>query len=121
MEEVAAQAARSVAKYRAHFGSLEQMYSHYQGMESRNGWPDYYAGMLAGLMGNRSAAERHSSAVAAMPCKVTWQHGLRMRSQDLLRLLPEPCFFRDSVLGIVLRSRSAHCLDEMPVSEIGLP
>lgn len=121
IEKVAAQASRSVTQFRERFSSLEQMYSHYRSIKVRAGWPDYYAGVLAGLMGDRLAAERHFSAVIATPCSTTWQHGLRMRSQDLLRLLPEPQFFRDSVLGIVLRSRSAHGLEEMPVAEIGLP
>lgn len=121
MEEMTAQAARSVIKFRERFSSPAEMYAHCQSVEMRTVWSDYYAGVLAGLIHDGSAAERHLSAVAAMPCRVAWQHGLRMRGQDLLRLLPQPQFFRESVLGIVLRSRSAHCLEEMPVSEIALP
>lgn len=121
MESIAAQASRSVLKYREQFASLPQMYSYYRGLKDRRGWPDYYAGVLGGLLGDRSSAEQHFSAVIAEPCTTAWLHGRRLRCIDLVRSLREAQFFRDSVMGIVMRSRSARCLEEMPLEEIALP
>jgi len=121
MEQIAAQASRSVERYREEFSSLSKMYAHYRGLAQRRGWPDYYAGVLAGLLGDLDAAEQHFRAVIDEPCTAAWLHGRRLRCVDLLRVLHEPEHFRDSVLGIVMRCRSARCLQEIPIQEIGLP
>ncbi|HEX3626856.1 MAG TPA: hypothetical protein VH280_15700 [Verrucomicrobiae bacterium] len=78
--------------FRSATATLDHMYAHYQATTERHGdWPDYYAGVLAGLRGDRTSAEQH------------------------------PAFFRDSIFGIVLRARAGRGLDEMPPEEIGLP
>lgn len=121
MEQIAAQSSQSMARYCEEFSSLSQMYSHYRGLAQRRGWPDYYAGVLAGLRGDLDAAEGHFRAVIDEPCTAAWLHARRLRCVDLLRVLHEPEHFRDSVLGIVMRCRSARCLQEISIQEIGLP
>jgi hypothetical protein len=118
---VANLAAREVQSYRDRFASLEAMCAHYEKEERHGGWEDYYAGVLAGLRGDRETAERRLGLVLNAAADTTWHRALQFRCQDLIRLLGEPQFFRDSVFGIVLRCRSARCLDEMPVEEIKLP
>ncbi|HWA27784.1 MAG TPA: hypothetical protein VG734_19160 [Lacunisphaera sp.] len=121
IDAMASHAAQCVQRHRRSFDSLERMYAHYAGINLRSIWVEYYAAVLAGLSGNSSAAERHFSTALAGPCRFAWEHGLRLRCQDLLRFLPQPEAFRDSVLGIVLRSRAARGLEEMPIDEIALP
>jgi hypothetical protein len=121
MSAVAAVAARKVIEYRERFSTLEDMRSYYQTVDGQGGWPDYYAGVLEGLCGDRASAERRFMAVISAPASFTWHRALQFRSQDLLRLLGNPGFFRDSILGIVLRCRAGRCLGEMPVEEIALP
>jgi len=121
MSGVAAQAARKVLEYRERFSTLEDMCAHYRTRDGRGGWPDYYAGVLEGLRANTESAQRRFSAVISAPASTTWQRALQFRCQDLSRLLADRGFFRDSVLGIVLRCRAGRCLGEMPVEEIALP
>jgi hypothetical protein len=119
--EVAGHAARRVLDYRERFSSLDKMCAYYRTEDGRGGWPDYHAGILAGLRGDREYAEQRFASVVNTPASTTWHCGLQFRCQDLIRLLPEPGFFRDSIFGIVLRCRSARCLEEMPIDEIALP
>jgi hypothetical protein len=121
MTDLAARAARRVLDYRERFSSLDKMCKHYDTIEGHGGWPDYYAGVLAGLHGNREAAERRLSLVLSAQAATTWHRALQFRCQDLIRFLGEPTFFRDSVLGIILRCRSGRCLEDQPVEEIMLP
>lgn len=121
MSELAAQAARLVLEYRERFSTLDGMCAYYQTLERHGGWPDYYAGVLAGLRNDRAAAEQHLSSVIAASSSTTWHRALQFRCQDLMRLLDEPRFFRDSILGIVLRCRAGRSLEDMPVDEIALP
>lgn len=122
MSEVASHAARLVLEYRERFRTLDEMYEYYRATTERHGgWPDYYAGVLAGLRGDRASAEQHFTTVISASSTTTWHRALQFRCQDLMRLLGEPGFFRDSIFGIVLRCRAARCLEEMPVDEIGLP
>jgi hypothetical protein len=121
MAEVAAHAARLVHEYRERFCSLDEMCNYYRTLDGGGGWPDYYAGVLEGLRGDRASAERRLSSVIAVPAMTTWHRALQFRCQDLIRLLGEPRFFRDSILGIVLRCRAGRCLEEMPMEEILLP
>jgi len=122
MQGVAGQAARLVQGYRERFVTLDEMYAHYRTtIERHGGWPDYYAGVLAGLRGDRASAEQHFSSVVGASATTTWHRALQFRCQDLKRLLAEPGFFRESVFGIVLRCRSARDLPEMPMDEIGFP
>jgi hypothetical protein len=118
---VAGHAARRVMDYRDQFSSLDKMCAYYRTQDGRGEWPDYYAGILAGLSGDRHYAEQRFLAVVNAPSSTTWQRGLQFRCHDLIRLLEEPEFFRESVLGIVLRCRSARNLDEMPLDEIAIP
>lgn len=119
---VAAKAAQSVIEYRERFLMLDQMYEHYRlTIDHHGGWPDYHAGVLAGLRGDWASAEQHFSFVLSASATTTWHRALQFRCQDLMRLMHEPSFFRDSVMGIVLRCRSARCLEEMPMEEIALP
>lgn len=120
MDNVAAYAARRVLEYRDRFSSLDQMRAHYRDLGDGS-WDDYYAGVLAGLSGDRETAEQRLSLVIDAPARVTWHRALQFRCRDLVRLLAQPRSFRDSILGIVLRCRSARCLAEMPVDEIALP
>ena len=122
MNDMAAEAARLVQGYRERFVTLDDMYSHYRmTIEHHGGWEDYYAGVLAGLLRDRSSAEQHFSSVVGGPATTTWHRALQFRCQDLMRLLAEPKFFRESCFGIVLRCRSARNLPEMPIEEIGFP
>jgi len=121
INELAARAARRVLEYRELFSALDQMCKHYDTVDGHGGWPDYYAGVLAGLRGDREAAERRFSSVLAADERTTWHRALQFRCQDLMRFLSEPAFFRDSVLGIVLRCRSGRCLPDLPEHEIMLP
>jgi hypothetical protein len=121
MAEVAAHAARKVDEYRQRFSSLDEMCNYYRTLDGRGGWPDYYAGVLEGLRGDRESAEQRLSLVVDAPATTTWHRALQFRCQDLIRLLGEPRFFRDSILGIVLRCRSGRCLEDLPVEEIMLP
>jgi hypothetical protein len=110
-----------VHDYRKRFASPRHAYEYYAAREKNIEWDRYYAGVLAGLSGERKSAERHLQDLIAEPCSLTWHYALRLRAQDLLRFLPEPEFFRDSVLGVVLRCRSARNLEEMPIERLGLP
>ncbi len=122
MAGLAGEAARKVLEYRERFSTLDGMYAHYRTtIERHGGWPDYYAGVLAGLRGDRVTAEQHFTSVMAATSTTTWHRALQFRCQDLMRLLPNQQFFRDSILGIVLRCRAGRCLGEMPVEETGLP
>jgi hypothetical protein len=121
MMEVANLAAQRVHDYRQRFASLEDMCTYYDGIEGRGGWPDYYAGVLEGLRGNRDAAERRFSRVLSSTSTTMWHRALEFRCQDLMRLLGQPTFFRDSVVGIVLRCRSGRGLADLPVEELMLP
>jgi hypothetical protein len=121
MSRVAAHAARKILDYRERFSTLEQMCAYYQDQDRLGNWDDYYAGILQGLHGNKESAGRHFSAVIAANASTTWHRALQFRCQDLLRLLSNPGFFRDSVLGIVLRCRAARCLGDMSVEEVALP
>jgi len=121
MANVAAQAANKVQEYRERFATLDAVSTYYQTIDGRGGWPDYHAGVIEGLRGNRNAAEQRFSSVMKSDATTTWHRALQYRCQDLMRLLPEPKSFRDSILGIVLRCRSGRCLDDMPVDEITLP
>lgn len=119
---IAANAADAVLGYRERFLTLDQMYEHYRlTIERHGGWPDYHAGILAGLRNDWASAEQHFSYVLASPASTTWGRALQFRCQDLMRLMEQPKFFRDSVMGVVLRCRSARCLGEMPMEEIALP
>jgi hypothetical protein len=120
--EMAAIAAQRVLDYRDRFSTLDKMCEHYKSLESREGWwSNYYEGVLSGLRGDRAWAEKHFSSVISQAAAYTWERALQFRCQDLMRLLGEPSHYRDSVLGIVLRCRSARCVEEMPPQEIGLP
>jgi hypothetical protein len=122
INSMATRAAQSVLELRERFLTLDQMYEHYRtAIERHGGWPDYEAGILAGLRNDWVAAEQHFNYVLSLPASTTWNRALQFRCQDLMRLMPEPKFFRDSIMGIVLRCRSARCLDEMPMEEIALP
>lgn len=121
MTELADRAARRVLEYRERFSSLDKMCKHYDTIDGHGEWPDYYAGVLAGLRGDREAAERRLSLVLSAHAATTWHRALQFRCQDLIRFLGEPTFFRDSVLGIILRCRSGRCLGDLPVEEIMLP
>jgi hypothetical protein len=53
--------------FRLRFSSLDEMCAYYRTVEGRGGWPDYYAGVLAGLRGDREYAEKRLSLVIAAP------------------------------------------------------
>jgi hypothetical protein len=120
--ELASHAVRLVQEYRDRFQTLDAMYAYYNAtIERHGGWPDYYAGVLAGLRGDRASAEQHFTSVMAASAMTTWHRALQFRCQDLMRLLGEPEFFRSSVFGIVLRCRAGRCLEDISAEEIGLP
>lgn len=118
MHEVAAHAVRLVKDYRSRFSSLAAMYAHYLKLETRLGWPEYHAGILAGLSDQYAAAKTHFAAVMEQPCNFAWQHGLRSRCLELTRALDEPQLFRAMILGIIMRCRAARCLEEKRIEEI---
>lgn len=90
MEAIASHASRCVQRYREDFASPSSMYSYYRGLSNLRGWPDYYAGMLAGLLGDSASAKQHFEAVIAEPCSAAWLHGRRLRCIELMRTLAEP-------------------------------
>ena len=121
INDLADRAGHRVIEYRERFCSLEAMCKYYDTAEGHGEWPNYYAGVLAGLSGDRETAQRRLSLVLSVQATTTWHRALQFRCQELIRLLAEPAFFRDSVLGIVLRCRSCRCLPDLPENEIMLP
>jgi hypothetical protein len=121
MADMSALAARRVIDFRRRFSSLTLMYDYYAARGNREGWPDYYAGILAALSGENRKAEQHFAAVGRIVCTVDWQHALRMRSEELMRLVSSREEFRARVLGIVLGARAARGLVELAIEAIGLP
>lgn len=121
IQDLAARAALRVREYREQSSSLEAMCGYYDTFDGQGGWPDYYAGVLAGLRGDRDSAQRRLTSVLTAQAMTAWHKALQFRCQDLIRLLAEPAWFRDSVFGIVLRCRSARGLPDLPDSEIMLP
>lgn len=120
--DLAAQAVRHVLEFRERYRNLDEMYAHYRStIEHRGSWPDYYAGILAGLRNDWKTAESHFQLVVNASAATTWHRALQYRCRDLIYLLNEPARFRDSVLGIVLRCRASRSLGEMPVDELGFP
>jgi hypothetical protein len=53
MTDLAVRAARQVLEYRDRFSSLDDMCNYYETVDGQGGWPDYYAGILLGLRGDR--------------------------------------------------------------------
>lgn len=122
MIDVAAHAAQLVKSYRERFSSLDKMCEHYRKNKCVGIWDYYYAGVLEGLRGNQEIArQRFLEVINGKDSRTTgWVRGLQFRCQDLIRLLDKPDYFSDSILGIVVRSRVAHFLPDMPVEEMRL-
>ena len=115
-------AARSVMRYRELAASPVELFDAITKPLTHPGdWGHYYAGILAGLAGRIDDARFHLSLLAEDPCTCAWMHGRRIRCLELLQRLEDPDRFRESLLGIIMRCRSARLPEVLDSNLIQLP
>jgi hypothetical protein len=119
--DIADHARKCVESYRSRFSSIADAHRHYQSTAPKQDWGFYHAGVIAGLCGDISVARTRFDDLLSLPKQHQWQHGLHYRALDLSRLLDNRVYFFDSVLGIVLRTRSQLGLDPSNLPHCGLP
>lgn len=118
---IVAHASQRVQDYRERFGTIQGALGHYQSAELRSHWDCYHAGVIAALAGDVPAAHKYFESLIGQPRQHQWQQGLYYRALDLSRLLGSRREFRDSVAGIVLRTRTQLLLDDREAEKLGLP
>jgi hypothetical protein len=110
-----------VEHYREKFSSIDRAHEHYQSVDLSGNWDYYYAGVVAALAGDRTAARRNFEWLISQPRESPWRVGLYYRAVELTRVLENRRFFLDSITGIVHRTRTQILLDDQSAADVGLP
>lgn len=110
--ELTKRADQEVIKLRRQFSSLQMAASYYhQDKDLSDPWEAYSAAVIFGLAGKVAESRTLFHQIAQGDRVYDYQKGLVHRAADLQELLDNPVQFKQSVVGIVHRARSAANLD----------
>ena len=118
--EMAMRAKEIVENNRERFSTISKAHGYYQSIK-RGGWDFYYAAIIAGLNRQFDFAEENFNALFAYPETYDWQKERNSRCRELVCLMERPKEFIEDVIGIVLKSRMLHCLENKEPAQLGLP
>lgn len=121
LSRIVAHASERVRAYRESFATIQGAHCHYQSAELRTHWDYYHAAMIAALSGETLIARQHFESLMSQPQEYEWQKGLYYRALELNRVLDSRPQFRDSVVGIIHRTRAQMLLDNRGTEQLGLP
>ena len=110
--KLAVRAREEVVRIRSSFSSLRGALDYYATLERRGIWDDYYHGVVRGLSGDAAGALEVFRAVPKHRVEYGYEKAICHRAQELSRLLSDPAAFRDTMRGIVFRTRSIGVLPD---------
>jgi hypothetical protein len=114
---LAAEAAERVAALREEVGTLRAA-SLALTQHPAPGWPQFHAGIAAGLAGDLATAARFLDDLARQRATYDWERILIERAGELRELLGDATTFRDQVVNEIMSCRAALHLSRRDESEL---
>ena len=115
---LAEQAAGRVRELRAEIADLPAAVRILDRDSDTAGWPRFHAAIAHGLLGDTDQARHLMQQEAAGAERYAWVEKKNARMRQLEALLDDPSAFRNEVIDEIIRSRTAHKLDQLSRSEI---